>query len=117
MISVKPKNFYKSKLADGNLAGMIKIKGAGDFFTKRFEDARGCCEGPSGWAEYSARLKIPAIALTSGVMEKIVAIAREYGREEIYLTARMGMEIPGVAEERLEELQEVLTEAGVLLAR
>ncbi len=116
-MSVKTENFYKPKLADGNLAGMIKIKGAGDFFTKRFEGARGCCEGPSGWAEYSARLKIPAGALTSDVMEKIAVIAREYGREEIYLTARMGMEIPGVAEERLGELQEALSEAGVLLAR
>ena len=114
---VRPINFYKPKVSDGDLAGMIKTKSAGDFFAARFAGTRGCCQGPTGWSEYSARLKVPVGILTSEVMEAIARIAREYGRSEVYLTSRLGMEIPGVPEESLLALQEELAKVGVVLAR
>ena len=113
---VQPTDFYKPKVADGDLAGMIKTKSTGDLFTSRLAGTRGCCQGPTGWSEYSARLKIPVGILTSDVMEAIAKIAREFGRGEVYLTARLGMEIPGVPEERLLDLQEELAKVGVQLA-
>lgn len=113
---VRPTDFYKPKAPDGDLAGMIKTKSAGDFFAARFTGTRGCCQGPSGWSEYSARLKIPVGILTSEVMEAIAGIAQEYGRGEVFLTARMGIEIPGVSEERLSAMQEELAKIGVVLA-
>lgn len=92
------------------------VKSSGDFFGARFAVARGCCQGPSGWAEYSARLRIPVGILTSEVMAAIAGIAREYGRGEVYLTARTEFEIPGISEEDFSDLQEHLAKIGVVLA-
>ncbi len=65
-----------------------------------------CCGTPSGWAEYSARVKILLGLLTSEVLEPIALAAREFRRGEVYLTARLGMEIPGITEDRFPLLQE-----------
>ncbi len=92
---VKPSEFYTPKVLDAQLTGMIKTVGEN---------------------EYSARLKIIAGILTADVLERLARISREYGRGEIYLTQRLGVEIPGVPAERFPDLREALAQAGIGLA-
>lgn len=65
---------------------------------------------------HSARLRIPAGIATAEVMDAITEAARRYGRGQVYLTTRLGIEIPGVSGERFPHLREFLAEAGVRLA-
>ena len=92
---VKPSEFYTPKVLDAQLTGMIKTVGEN---------------------EYSARLKVIAGILTADVLEELARISREYGRGEIYLTQRLGVEIPGIRGERFPEVREALARAGVALA-
>ncbi len=92
---VKPSEFYTPKVLDAQLTGMIKTVGEN---------------------EYSARLKIPAGILTAEVLEHLARISREYGRGEIYLTQRLGVEVPGIAGERFPAVREALARAGIALA-
>lgn len=109
------KALYQPKVPEGDTAGMIRIKSAGDFFAKT-KAPKGCCGFTSAWVEYSARVKIPAGILTSEIMETIAQLARKYGRGEIYLTSRLGIEIPGIAEESFSDFQQELAQKGLMLA-
>lgn len=94
-MSVNPSEFYTPKILDAQLTGMIKTREPGI---------------------YSARLKIPVGILTSAVLEGLAKIARKYGRGEVYLTVRLGVEIPGIPAERFPSLREELAALGVGLA-
>lgn len=94
-MSVRPSEFYTPKVVGAQLTGMIKTK------------------GPN---EYSARLRIPVGILTAEVLESLARLSREHGRGEVFLTARYGVELPGVAGDRFEALRRELAEAGIGLA-
>jgi dissimilatory sulfite reductase (desulfoviridin) alpha/beta subunit len=89
------REFYTPKILDAQLTGMIKTKEPGI---------------------YSARLRIPVGVLTSDVMEGLARIARKFGRGEVYLTQRLGFEIPGIPAEGFPALREELAAIGVGLA-
>lgn len=94
-MSISSDEFYTPKILEGQLTGMIKTKGAG---------------------EYSARLRIPVGILTSEIMNELAKLARKYGRGEVYLTSRLGIEIPGISGEDFPALREELAAAGVSTA-
>lgn len=94
-MSLSSDDFYTPKILEGQLTGMIKTKRPG---------------------EYSARLRIPVGILTSEAMRGVAALAEKYGRGEIYLTARLGIEIPGVQGEDFPSLREELAAIGVATA-
>ncbi len=94
-MSVKPSEFYTPKVIDAQLTGMIKTVGEN---------------------EYSARLKVPVGILTADVLETIARLSRAYGRGEVYLTARLGVEMPGIQGDRFPELRQALADEGVALA-
>lgn len=94
-MAIDPREFYTPKILDAQLTGMIKTKEPG---------------------LYSARLRVPVGILTSEVMERLAAIARKYGRGEVYLTVRLGLEIPGIPAESFPALREELAGIGVSLA-
>ncbi|MBI5016248.1 MAG: 4Fe-4S binding protein [Deltaproteobacteria bacterium] len=94
-MAIDANDFYTPKILDAQLTGMIKTKEPG---------------------LYSARLRIPVGILTSGVLEGLAALARKYGRGEVYLTARLGIEIPGIPGESFPALREELATIGVALA-
>lgn len=94
-MAVSPSEFYTPKILDAQLTGMIKTKEPGIF---------------------SARLRIPAGVVTSEVLGRLAQVARKYGRGELYLTARLGFEIPGIPGESFPALREELGGYGVSLA-
>lgn len=94
-MAIDPTEFYTTKVIDAQLTGMIKT---------REPDT------------YSARLRIPMGVLTAPVMEAVAGAARRFGRGEVYLTARMGIEIPGISSGAFPALREELAAAGVALA-
>ncbi|MHB8765982.1 MAG: 4Fe-4S binding protein [Deferrisomatales bacterium] len=94
-MAIDPAEFYTPRVLDAQLTGMIKTREPGT---------------------YSARLRIPLGILTSAVMESLAGVARRFGRGEVYLTARMGIEIPGVPADRFPALREELAGFGVGLA-
>ncbi|GAB4274209.1 MAG: 4Fe-4S binding protein [Deferrisomatales bacterium] len=94
-MSTRPQEFYTPKVLDDQMTGMIKTREAGT---------------------YSARLRIPAGIVTADVLEALAEASRRFGRGEVYLTARLGMEIPGVSGEEFAALRQVLADAGVGLA-
>ncbi len=94
-MSVDPSEFYTPKVIDAQLTGMIKTVGEN---------------------KYSARLKVPAGILTAGLLESLARLSRAYGRGEVYLTARLGVEIPGISGDRFPEISRALADAGVSLA-
>ena len=110
---IRSKNLYKPKIPQNDPTGMIRIKGTGDFFVDHQKVAKGCCGTPSGWKEYSVRLKIPAGILTPDVMSAIADIARKYGNGDIYLTTRLGIEIPGITEDIYPAMEKELAESGI----
>jgi len=61
---------------------------------------------------FSVRLRIPGGELSSEQLMAIGKIAREWGRGEIHLTTRQGIEIPWVKFEQLGEVTKALEEAG-----
>lgn len=65
---------------------------------------------------FSARLRIPLGLLTSRVVVSVAKLAEKYGRGELFLTTRLGLEIPGVKEESFPALRKELALAGVELA-
>ncbi|MDW7711709.1 MAG: 4Fe-4S binding protein [Deferrisomatales bacterium] len=94
-MAIDPRDFYTPKVLDAQLTGMIKTREPNT---------------------YSARLRIPMGVLTADVMERLAGAARRFGRGEVYLTARMGIEIPGVQTEDFPALREELAGSGVALA-
>jgi dissimilatory sulfite reductase (desulfoviridin) alpha/beta subunit len=94
-LAIDANEFYTPKILDAQLTGMIKTKEPG---------------------LYSARLRIPVGILTSGVLEGLASLAKKYGRGEVYLTARLGVEIPGIPGESFPALREELATIGVALA-
>lgn len=94
-MAVNAGEFYTRKIIDNQLSGMIKTREPGI---------------------YSARLKIPVGILTSEALEAIAALARKYGRGEVYLTVRLGIEIPGISAEVFPQLRDELAAAGIALA-
>lgn len=94
-MAIDASEFYTPKILDAQLTGMIKTKEPG---------------------LYSARLRISVGILTAGVMEGLAALARKYGRGEVYLTARLGIEIPGIPADSFPLLREELAALGVALA-
>ncbi|MBI5440394.1 MAG: 4Fe-4S binding protein [Deltaproteobacteria bacterium] len=94
-MAVSPNEFYTPKILDAQLTGMIKTKEPGI---------------------YSARLRIPSGVVTSDVLEGLARLARKYGRGELYLTARLGFEMPGIPGEAFPALREELGGIGVPLA-
>ncbi|MBI5440688.1 MAG: hypothetical protein HY900_05675 [Deltaproteobacteria bacterium] len=94
-MAASPSDFYTPKVLDAQLTGMIKTREPG---------------------LYSARLRIPSGVLTSEVLEQLAATAKKFGRGELYLTTRLGIEIPGVPAESFPALREELGAFGVPLA-
>jgi dissimilatory sulfite reductase (desulfoviridin) alpha/beta subunit len=94
-MAIDPSEFYTPKVLDAQLTGMIKTKEPG---------------------LYSARLRIPVGILTAEVMEKLAGLARKYGRGEVFLTVRLGIEIPGIPADSFPALREDLAAIGVSLA-
>ncbi len=94
-MSVQPSEFYTPKVLGAQLTGMIKTKGEN---------------------EYSARLRIPVGLLTADALESLARLCRKHGRGEILLTARYGVELPGVTGEGFEALRQELADAGIGLA-
>ncbi|RMG57275.1 MAG: 4Fe-4S dicluster domain-containing protein [Deltaproteobacteria bacterium] len=62
---------------------------------------------------FSVRLHVVGGRLTSEQVEAIRKASEKYGLGEVHLTARQGVEIPGVREEHLESLKRELREKGV----
>jgi dissimilatory sulfite reductase (desulfoviridin) alpha/beta subunit len=94
-MAIDPRDFYTPKVLDAQLTGMIKTREPNT---------------------YSARLRIPMGILTADALEGVAAVARVHGRGEVYLTARMGIEIPGIQTEDFPTLREDLAARGVALA-
>jgi len=94
-MAIDPQEFYSPKSVDAPLTGMIKT---------REPDL------------YSARLRIPVGILTSPIMAGVARLAATYGRGEVYLTTRLGMEIPGIPGDAFPALRDDLAALGVGLA-
>ncbi len=62
---------------------------------------------------FSVRLHITGGKLTTAQLQAIKEAAETYGCGEIHLTARQGIEIPGVKQENLADLKEDLMKKGV----
>lgn len=94
-MGVDPNEFYTPKIQDEQLTGMIKTKEPG---------------------LYSARLRIPLGILTVPALGTLAAVAAKHGRGEVYLTARLGVEIPGIPAEAFPTVRAELAAGGVALA-
>ncbi len=65
---------------------------------------------------HALRLRIPMGRLYSEQMPAILDVAKRFGRGYVTLTVRLGIEIPWIRTEQLEEARRALQEAGVVLA-
>ena len=65
---------------------------------------------------HALRLRIPMGHLQTSEMPAIMEVAEKYGRGLLHLTRRLGIEIPWVKTEDLEEARLKLREAGIVLA-
>lgn len=63
---------------------------------------------------FSLRLKITGGKLTGPQLDAVSILAETYGRDEVYLTARQGLEIPYIRLESVEGVMRDLDECGVL---
>lgn len=61
---------------------------------------------------FTVRLRVPAGELTSAQVDVLAELARKYGRGQIHLSARQGIQIPWVKYNKLGEITKVLTEIG-----
>lgn len=62
---------------------------------------------------FTIRVKLTAGNITSGQMAAVSAIAGKYGRGYVGLTTRLGIEIPWVTLEKLEQVKEELRAVGL----
>jgi anaerobic sulfite reductase subunit C len=61
------------------------------------------------------RLKMPVGRLESGQLPVLAGIAKKYGRGELHLTTRQGIEIPWISEETIPELKKKIQTAGIAM--
>ncbi|MFA6373759.1 MAG: 4Fe-4S dicluster domain-containing protein [Methanothrix sp.] len=64
---------------------------------------------------FAIRLRLPGGCIASDLLPKIDEVARKYGRGEVRLTARAGIEIPWIKFAEIEAARKKLAEAGLAL--
>jgi anaerobic sulfite reductase subunit C len=64
---------------------------------------------------YAIRLRLPCGSIPADLLPRIAAVAKKYGRGEVRLTARAGMEIPWIKFAEIEVARKVLACAGLAL--
>jgi len=64
---------------------------------------------------FSVRLRVVGGRVTADHLEALARLSREYGRAEVHLTTRQGVEIPNVHGARLEAFEADLADAGLAL--
>ncbi len=64
---------------------------------------------------YAIRLRLPGGCISADKLPKIVGVAKKYGRGQVRLTARQGIEIPWIRFKEIEAARRELAEAGLTL--
>jgi anaerobic sulfite reductase subunit C len=64
---------------------------------------------------FAIRLRLPGGSIPADLLPKIAEVARRYGRGEVRLTARQGIEIPWIKFRDIEAARKELAEAGLAL--
>ena len=64
---------------------------------------------------FALRLRLPGGCIASELLPKIAAVAKKYGRSEVRLTARQGIEIPWIKFKEIEAARKELVLAGLTL--
>ncbi len=64
---------------------------------------------------YAIRLRLPGGCIASELLPKIAQVAKKYGRGEVRLTARQGIEIPWIKFKEIEAARKELAGAGLAL--
>jgi anaerobic sulfite reductase subunit C len=64
---------------------------------------------------FAIRLRLPGGCVSSDLLPKIAHVAKKYGRGEVRLTARAGMEIPWIKFSEIEPARKELANAGLAL--
>ena len=62
---------------------------------------------------YILRIKVPAGKLESGQLPVLAKFAQKYGRGELHLTTRQGVEIPWISSENLKKINDLVRKAGL----
>lgn len=64
---------------------------------------------------FAIRLRLPGGSITAEELSVIARVAKRYGRTEVHLTARQGIEIPWIRFKDIEPARRELDEAGISL--
>jgi hypothetical protein len=64
---------------------------------------------------YAIRLRLPGGSILADKLPKIAHVAKRYGRGEVRLTARAGIEIPWIKFKEIEAARKELVGAGTVL--
>ncbi|MCK9565153.1 MAG: 4Fe-4S binding protein [Methanothrix sp.] len=64
---------------------------------------------------FALRLRLPGGSLPADLLPKIAEVAKRYGRGEVRLTARQGIEIPGIKFAEIEAARKDLANVGLAL--
>jgi len=64
---------------------------------------------------YAIRLRLPGGCISADQLPKIAGVAKKYGRGQVRLTARQGIEIPWIRFKEIEDARQELAEAGIAL--